>query len=458
MIPVDRHTHTVLRETLAAINGLSVYTGIRSESTVSALRMLLQRILKHTSQETDSLFDLSTGGKDSAKLEGQDLINVLQWVEDYTSLYSLLLPDALSATPDLGDGILNAVRFDDNPFVRNASGIITDAGCGVPEAELKRLMLGEFERIRKIASFPARMITGIVSPYIATELPEWRNLPPETDSLRLYEDFFAFHREHSFGIFSKYHAFIWKNGELEPVAKPDPISLEQLFSYDYEINQVKENTFRLLERRRADNILLFGARGTGKSSTVKAIANAYKGQGLRLIEIDKDSFLTIADLLAYLSELTSVRLSFILFLDDLTFPEDDHRYTVLKTLLEGGMKTRPENVAIYATSNRRHIVAEKESNDMYANDAKEERLSLSDRFGISVRFSSPTQKIFLDIVYGILENRGITYDPEITAQRAITWTMRENGRSPRTARQFADYYESELRASRIAENTPSSST
>ena len=198
---------------------------------------------------------------------------------------------------------------------------------------------------------------------------------------------------------------------------------------------------RLLRHKRADNILLFGARGTGKSSTVKAMANTYKDLGLRLIEIDKDDLLTIADLLSYLSELSDVSLSFILFLDDLSFSEEDTRYTILKTLLEGGIKTRPENVAIYATSNRRHIVAEKETNETYGNDAKDEKLSLSDRFGISVRFASPNQQVYLDIVFGILSDRQILFDREIVSQKALTWAMRENGRSPRTARQFSDYYE-----------------
>jgi predicted AAA+ superfamily ATPase len=114
-------------------------------------------------------------------------------------------------------------------------------------------------------------------------------------------------------------------------------------------------------------------------------------QGLRLIEVDKDELLTIADLLAYLSELSGVGLSFILFLDDLSFAEDDTRYTILKTLLEGGVKIRPDHVAIYATSNRRHLVAEIESKELYANDASDEKLSLSDRFGISIRFSRESE-------------------------------------------------------------------
>lgn len=451
MITVEKHSYDTLRKTLSAISGLTVYAGIRSDSVLTLLKNLLHDILAKTVAETSS--DLPPAASlDPVIFDGSEVSLIASWTESYSQIYSSLMADVITTAPDLGAYVLGIARFDDNAFVRFASGTSSDTVSTAMDREMKACVLGDFERIRTIASFPARCLTTIFSSIHTNELPEWHHLSFDQDAGSLFSHFLTYHRENSFGIFSKYYAFIWKNGELEPVDNPDPIKLEQLFSYEYEINQVKENTLRLLERRRPENLLLFGSRGTGKSSTVKAVANAYKDKGLRLIEIDKDNLLTIADLLSYLSGLTDVRLSFVLFLDDLTFPEDDHRYTILKTLLEGGMKTRPENVAIYATSNRRHIVAEKESNDMYMNDAMEERLSLSDRFGISIRFSSPNQQIFLHIVYGILDERGVIYDREITAQKAIAWTMRENGRSPRTARQFADSYESTLR-SEVKETT-----
>jgi predicted AAA+ superfamily ATPase len=443
MVTIDRRTHETIRKTLSSISGLSVYSGIRKDPLLIQVKELLLDILSHSCAGSETITDnlSSFFSSDTAPFEESDIKYLLSWIESYTGIYHALITNGVSSSPDFGAHILQLAKLDDNAFVRYT--------CGLKAQEMDRDMrscvLLDFERIRVIASLPARTLTTIFAPVAGNDLPEWRHLSSDSDATRLMDDFITYHHQNSFGVFSQYHAFILKKGSLEPVESPDPIRLDQLFQYEYEINQVKDNTFRLLDRRRPDNILLFGARGTGKSSTVKAIANTYKDRGLRLIEIDKDELLTIADLLTYLSGLTSVRLSFILFLDDLTFPEDDHRYTILKTLLEGGMKTRPENVAIYATSNRRHIVAEKESNDMYMNDAKEERLSLSDRFGISVRFSSPNQQVFLDIVYGILTERGIIFDREITAQKALTWTMRENGRSPRTARQFADFYESSLR-------------
>lgn len=443
MITIDHRTHEILKNTLSSIAGLCVYSDMREDPILKRIKDLLKDILARTTVDSETITDnlSSFFNSDKSPYEEQDIEILISWVESYTSIYHDLMTNGVRSSPDLGDYILQLARFDDNAFVRYA--------CGTQAQEMDRDMRScvfhDFERIRTIASLPSRTLTTIFAPVVGNDLPEWRHLASDNDATHLMDDFTSYHHQNSFGVFSQYHAFIWKKGALEPVGNPDPIRLDQLYQYEYEITQVKENTFRLLDRRRPDNLLLFGARGTGKSSTVKAIANTYKDKGLRLIEIDKDELLTIADLLTYLSGLTCVRLSFILFLDDLTFPEDDHRYTVLKTLLEGGMKTRPENVAIYATSNRRHIVAEKESNDMYMNDAKEERLSLSDRFGISVRFSSPNQQVFLDIVYGILTERGVSYDREITAQKALTWTMRENGRSPRTARQFADFYESSLR-------------
>ena len=442
MITIEHRTHEIIKNTLSAIAGLCVYSGMREDPILKQIKDLLQDILARTSVDSETITDnlSSFFSSDKSPYEGSDIAILISWTESYAKIYHDLMTGIVSS-PDLGAYVLQQARFDDNSYVRFACGALSQE----MDRDMKACVLHDFERIRIIASLPARSLTTIFAPVIGDNLPEWRHLASDSDNARLMDDFTSYHRQHSFGVFSQYHAFIWKKGALEPVENPDPIRLDQLYQYEYEINQVKENTFRLLDRRRPDNLLLFGARGTGKSSTIKAIANTYKDKGLRLIEIDKDELLTIADLLTFLSGLTSVRLSFILFLDDLTFPEDDHRYTVLKTLLEGGMKTRPENVAIYATSNRRHIVAEKESNDMYLNDAREERLSLSDRFGISVRFSSPSQQIFLAIVYGILTERGVSFDREITAQKALAWTMRENGRSPRTARQFADFYESSLR-------------
>lgn len=433
MVELDRYTQGTIRNTLSAFSGLAVYASLKDDPLLSELNSLLLEIFQ-SAYGSDNL-------PDPTVRDGKNAASLFTWMDRYTRIYTRLMNSSLSEIPDLGQYILSLVQKDDNAFSRMASGRYAGAKTVTADPVMRQCVLGDFERILILCAFPSRCITSILSSVSPVDLPEWRHDTSGQTSANLYDSLLSYHQEKSFGVFAAFHAFLWKNHMLEPVAKPDPIRLEQLFSYNYEISQVQENTMRLLRHKRADNILLFGARGTGKSSTVKAMANTYKDQGLRLIEVDKDDLLTIADLLSYLAELSDVRLSFIIFLDDLTFSEDDTRYTVLKTLLEGGIKTRPENVAIYATSNRRHIVAEKDTNETYANDAKDEKLSLADRFGISVRFASPNQQVYLDIVFGILTDRQVTFDREIVAQKALTWAMRENGRSPRTARQFADYFE-----------------
>lgn len=436
MIELDRYTQVTIRNTLSALSGLVIYANLKDDPILADLNTLLIEICE-SARASDDPADPA----ESPSHTSSDNSSLYRWTNRYTRIYTQLMNSKLSEVPDIGQYVMSLVQKDDNAFSRMAAGRYEGAKKVSIDPNMHQCVLGDFERILVLCAFPSRSITAILSPISPIALPEWRHDTTGQTSAILYDSLSTFHQEKSFGVFASYHAFVWSNHKLEPVEKPDPIRLEQLFSYRYEISQVQENTLRLLRHKRADNILLFGARGTGKSSTVKALANTYKNQGLRLIEIDKDEILTIADLLTYLAELSDVRLSFILFLDDLTFAEDDMRYTVLKTLLEGGIKTRPENVAIYATSNRRHIVAEKETNDMYANDAQDEKLSLSDRFGISVRFASPNQQVYLDIVFGILTDRGIPYDREIVTQQALTWTMRENARSPRTARQFADHFE-----------------
>jgi len=458
MIELDRYTQVTIRNTLSALSGLVIYAGLKDDPILADLNTLLMEICessKESSRESESpgsdslpvtstlpAASLPAASLPAASLPAAaDSSALYKWMNRYTHIYTQLMNSNLSEVPDIGQHVMSLVQKNDNAFSRMAAGRYEGAQKVSLDPNMQQCVLSDFERILVLCAFPSRSITSILSPISPIELPEWRHDTTGQTATVLYDSLFAFHQEKSFGVFASYHAFVWSNHKLEPVEKPDPIRLDQMFSYRYEISQVQENTLRLLRHKRADNILLFGARGTGKSSTVKALANTYKNQGLRLIEIDKDEILTIADLLTYLAELSDVRLSFILFLDDLTFAEEDMRYTVLKTLLEGGIKTRPENVAIYATSNRRHIVAEKESNDMYANDAQDEKLSLSDRFGISVRFATPNQQVYLDIVFGILTDRGIPYDREIVTQKALTWTMRENARSPRTARQFADHFE-----------------
>lgn len=213
-----------------------------------------------------------------------------------------------------------------------------------------------------------------------------------------------------------------------------------------------KNTKIFLSGKTANNILFYGDRGTGKSSMVKALANEFGDKGLRLVEVPKRYLDRIPGLT---SMLAGRGLRFILFIDDLAFGNNEEEYTALKAVLEGGIEHRPQNILLYATTNRRHIVKERFSerdglysdnpdDEIRARDAMQEKLSLSDRFGITIVFSSPVKKEYLQIVHKMAEERNITIDPELLEQKAMQWEMAYNGMSPRTARQFIDWLEGEL--------------
>lgn len=254
-----------------------------------------------------------------------------------------------------------------------------------------------------------------------------------------------FHAKNGCGVFACFGAFQWQRGvsgdsSLFGIAQPDPVHLSQLKGYEYERGQVLSNTADFLDGYSANNLLLYGDRGTGKSSTVKAVFNQFKGRGLRIIEVSKDCIVEFSRIIARIG---TVPLKFIIFIDDLSFAEDDDNYAALKAVLEGGVAARPRNTVIYATSNRRHFVkesfAERDSDDVHAGDAMQEKLSLADRFGITVTFTSPDQKRYLEIVHALAADRGLSADPADLERGAVQWALRYNGRSPRTATQYVDW-------------------
>lgn len=263
----------------------------------------------------------------------------------------------------------------------------------------------------------------------------------------------GFHHKWGSGIFSKYRAFVWREGEngsfFDGAASPDPITFSDMISYTLEREVVIENTLRFLEGYPANNILLYGDRGTGKSSTVKALANEYYKMGLRIVEVSKRRLM---DFPLIVRQLAGRNLKFILFIDDLSFEDNEDNYTALKAVLEGGLESKPKNVLIYATSNRKNLIKEKFSDraglvsgnaddEVRAADTMQEKLSLSDRFGITVVFSSPDKKRYLEIVEGIVKSRGLKVEKEFLYSEALKWELRYNGRSPRTAKQFVDWLE-----------------
>ena len=246
-----------------------------------------------------------------------------------------------------------------------------------------------------------------------------------------------------YGIFAKAHVFRLAEDHLEPVLYPDPQRLADLPGYEAERKKILANVEALLADKPAVNMLLYGDAGTGKSSTIKAIANDYADQGLRLIEVKKKELYQIP---LILEQLASLPLKFILFIDDLSFSGNDDNFAALKAILEGSVNGRSENTIVAATSNRRHLIKELMSDrlgdDIHENDTRQELLSLSARFGLIVTFQKPDRSRYLTIVNALAEEYGIVSDPEILAEKAEMFALRAGGRTPRTARQFIEQYKS----------------
>ena len=259
-----------------------------------------------------------------------------------------------------------------------------------------------------------------------------------------------FYREFGVGKFGLNKAFrIIEREEGQPVIIDPIINVEHIYFKDivgYELQKQKliENTEAFVEGKEANNVLLFGDAGTGKSSSVKAVLNEYYGRGLRIIEVYKHQFKALSDVL---EQIKDRNYKFIIYMDDLSFEEFEIEYKFLKAVIEGGVETKPENILIYATSNRRHLIKEtwndrsdvQVDNGMHKSDTMEEKLSLVHRFGVTINYSKPTQKEYFDIAIELCRRLGVELsDDEIKAE-ANKWELSHGGISGRTAQQFANY-------------------
>lgn len=237
------------------------------------------------------------------------------------------------------------------------------------------------------------------------------------------------------GITAKYIAFKY-NGALEGVSDVDLISFNSLVGIDYQRDMLIDNTRAFIEGKTSNNVLLFGDRGTGKSSCVKALLDMFADDGLRLIEVPKQYISDIPKLSKMLSEKPH---KYIIFLDDLSFETHESEYRALKIAMEGQLQANPDNVIIYATSNRRHLIretwADRDGGEIHKNDQIQETMSLAERFGLSLVFSAPNQKEYLNIVKSMLKEKGIEMTGELE-KKAIVWQMNYGGRNGRCARQF----------------------
>ena len=250
-------------------------------------------------------------------------------------------------------------------------------------------------------------------------------------------------------------AFIWQHrnngGVFLPVRHLDPIRLTDLLGpeMNWHIQKLARNTRQFLIGAPANHVLLWGERGTGKSSLIKALLNEYAEQGLRLVQVHRQDLLDLPEITDRLWDRPE---KYILFCDDLSFESDDAEYKELKAILEGGLHARPTNLLIYATSNRRHLIPEHmadrqvvmSGDEAHANDAIDEQLSLADRFGVRLGFYHLDQDTYLQIVRQMVDTRGIDIDPDRLENEARRWALTFSSRSGRTARQFVDDLEGRL--------------
>ena len=255
----------------------------------------------------------------------------------------------------------------------------------------------------------------------------------------------AFHKQVGSGILSRFPAFIWQqesteSGQLVGIPHPDPIQLKQLIGLDQEHQIIVDNTKRFLNNLPAHNVILYGDRGSGKSSTVKSLLHAYAPQGLRMVELPNTALSELPNLMRYLAQ---QKQHFIIFIDDLSFETSESQYKWLKAALEGGLSPKPRNVLVYVTSNRHHLIketfSERREDEVHPGDSIQEKLSLADRFGLTIVFSNPDQQGYLQIVEHMAHQHHINIPPQELRRMALEWALWHNGHSGRTAKQFIDH-------------------
>jgi len=342
---------------------------------------------------------------------------------------------------------------------------------GSSDGTVNQFALSDFKIFRKMFDDPFETIEyalGIncfdaVRHYQAVKKPERsynknvsekvRELSKKLACAGTTQEFFdlvtGFYQSYGVGMIGLHKAFRIRHGEqgakLEAITNTDDVRLSDLVGYEIQKKKLVENTEAFIEGRRANNVLLFGDSGTGKSTSIKAIMNEYYDRGLRVIEIFKHQF---QDLSSVIAQIKNRNYRFIIYMDDLSFEEFEIEYKYLKAVIEGGLETRPDNVLIYATSNRRHLIKEnwKDRNDMehqqgmHHSDTMEEKLSLVHRFGVTINYSKPTQKEFFHIVEVLAAKcPEIALTSEELYAEANKWELSHGGISGRTAQQFVDY-------------------
>ena len=332
----------------------------------------------------------------------------------------------------LGTWMWDTLRYTETPY-----GDL--AGSGRSDSELEGAARRDVDALLQLARLGAEDIRVALKPILTEEyvsvldnLPAWETGAPFT-----FEELAAFYQENGAGLYAKYRAFLWEEGRLVPVADPDCPHPVELLGYDQQRKQVLDNTRLLVEGKPSNNVLLFGDGGTGKSATVKSMLYLPGMENLRLIEIQKENLVGMPRLIR---SLAGRRQSFILFIDDLAFDQDDKTYSSLKTILEGGLEKRPLNVAIYATSNRRHLVrqtfSDRAGDEVDAFETISEKTALAERFGLRIPYMTMSKSEYLALIDHLAGLYHVEMNREVLHAKAMEWEIRHAGRTPRVARQF----------------------
>ncbi len=351
----------------------------------------------------------------------------LSWRENHEdgAIYAQFLRVLFSENAQDGflDYLSQILISDDNPFSRAC------ATGNAPSSYLKNALRADFLTLKKHLDFSTHddFARGTLSPVL-------EGLDDQT--LARLEQYY---RENGYGKFLKSVAFRFLNGELCPIQAPSSITLTDLKGFEREQEEVRDNFDNFVRGLPFSDMLLYGDRGTGKSSTVHAMVNEFSSKKLRLVELNKEELLALPSLK---SKLATIPMKFVVFIDDFSLSESDERFSTLKASLQGSMEGGAENVMIVATSNRRHIVEENfntRNNSVHAGDSEQELLSLSDRFGITVLFSTVSKREYLFIVRALAKDAKIKTEDDELESLAERWAIQKGGRSPRRAKQFINF-------------------
>jgi len=348
--------------------------------------------------------------------------------EDKLRAYASMVTDIYENGGTLDGYVRKAVFEDENIYVKLRARKIS------VDEKLERTVTNELDVFSEMTSLTSEDFYKDMG--IDLPIPEFNSRP--LDLNELYRKRVEEIDRYGYGVFSSSPMFrLSDNMEIEAVVSADKISIDKFIGYGLEREKVISNTKAFLQGRPAANVLLCGDAGTGKSSTVKAIANEFYRDGLRLIELRKDQ---LSYLPYVMGKISNNPLRFIIFIDDLSFNQNDDNFSMLKAALEGSASAKAENAVIYATSNRRHIIKEsfqdREGSDIHRNDTIQETLSLSERFGLTVLFSKPDKKLYLEIIHELAERNNIKYDKEKLDIEAEAFALRRGYRSARCAEQF----------------------